>query len=61
LLTAFAAFGRTYLSSGAGFIAGVTGWAWFFAICALAGLPSLLLLAFLQRRGHFIGLSPEKR
>jgi PAT family beta-lactamase induction signal transducer AmpG len=61
LLTAFAAFGRTYLSSGAGFIAGATGWAWFFAICALAGLPSLLLLAFLQRRGHFIGLSPEKR
>jgi hypothetical protein len=30
-------------------------------ICALAGLPSLLLLAYLQRRGHFIGLSPEKR
>jgi PAT family beta-lactamase induction signal transducer AmpG len=61
LLTAFAAFGRTYLSSGAGFIAGATGWAWFFAICAVAGLPSLLLLAFLQHRGHFIGLSPEKR
>ena len=61
LLTAFAAFGRTYLSSGAGFIANATGYAWFFVICALAGLPSLLLLAFLQRRGHFIGLSPEKR
>ena len=61
LLTALAAFGRTYLSAGAGFIAGATGWAWFFAICALAGLPGLLLLAWLQRRGHFIGLSPEKR
>jgi len=61
LLTALAAVGRTYLSSGAGFVANWSGWAWFFVICALAGLPSLLLLAFLQRRGHFIGLSPEKR
>ncbi|HZL39734.1 MAG TPA: MFS transporter [Pseudolabrys sp.] len=53
LLTALAAVGRTYLSSGAGFIAESTGWVWFFVICALAGLPSLLLLAWLQRRGHF--------
>jgi MFS transporter, PAT family, beta-lactamase induction signal transducer AmpG len=58
LLTALAAFGRTYLSSGAGFIAAATGWAPFFAICALAGLPSLLLLAFLQHRGHFDSLIP---
>jgi MFS transporter, PAT family, beta-lactamase induction signal transducer AmpG len=60
LLTALAAFGRTYLSSGAGFIAGATGWVWFFAICAAASLPALVLLAFLQRRGHFEGLSPAK-
>jgi MFS transporter, PAT family, beta-lactamase induction signal transducer AmpG len=60
LLTAFAAFGRTYLSSGAGFIAAATGWAWFFAICSLAGLPALGLLAWLQRRGHFDGLSLAK-
>jgi PAT family beta-lactamase induction signal transducer AmpG len=60
LLTAFAAFGRTYLSSGAGYVAAATGWAWFFAICALAGLPSLALLAWLQRRGHFEGLAPRK-
>jgi PAT family beta-lactamase induction signal transducer AmpG len=60
LLTALAAFGRTYLSSGAGFIAAATGWAWFFAICSAAGLPALVLLAFLQRRGHFDGLSPAK-
>jgi MFS transporter, PAT family, beta-lactamase induction signal transducer AmpG len=58
LLTALAAFGRTYLSSGAGFIAAATGWAWFFAICSLAGLPALVLLAWLQRRGHFEELSP---
>ena len=47
LLTALAAVGRTYLSSGAGFIAEGTGWVWFFVICALAGIaePDLLLLA----------------
>jgi PAT family beta-lactamase induction signal transducer AmpG len=60
LLTALAAFGRTYLSSAAGFIAAATGWAAFFAICALAGLPSLLLLGYLQHRGHFDGLAPER-
>ncbi|MGI8526653.1 MAG: AmpG family muropeptide MFS transporter [Pseudolabrys sp.] len=56
LLTALAAVGRTYLSSGAGYIAQSTGWAWFFVICALAGLPSLILLAWLQKRGHFATL-----
>ncbi len=61
LLTALAAFGRTYLSSGAGFIAASAGWAWFFAICSLAGLPALLLLVWLQRRGHFDDLLPAKR
>jgi MFS transporter, PAT family, beta-lactamase induction signal transducer AmpG len=61
LLTALAAFGRTYLSSGAGFIAATVGWVWFFAICSLAGLPALALLAWLQRRGHFDGLSPQTK
>jgi MFS transporter, PAT family, beta-lactamase induction signal transducer AmpG len=60
LLTALAAFGRTYLSSGAGFMAAATGWPAYFAICAVAGLPSLLLLAVLQRRGHFDGLATAK-
>jgi PAT family beta-lactamase induction signal transducer AmpG len=60
LLTALAAVGRTYLSSTAGFIAEGTGWMWFFVICALAGLPSLLLLAWLQRAGHFKLLEPKK-
>jgi PAT family beta-lactamase induction signal transducer AmpG len=61
LLTALAAIGRTYLSSGAGFIAAATGWAWFFAICALAGLPALGLLAWLQKSRHFDGLAPGRR
>jgi MFS transporter, PAT family, beta-lactamase induction signal transducer AmpG len=53
LLTALSAIGRTYLSSVAGFIAAKTGWVWFFAICAAAGIPGLILLAFLQAKGHF--------
>jgi MFS transporter, PAT family, beta-lactamase induction signal transducer AmpG len=60
LLTALAAVGRTYLSSGAGFVAENTGWAWFYIICVLAGLPSLLLLAWLQRVGHFKALQPKR-
>ncbi|MFZ0654293.1 MAG: MFS transporter, partial [Pseudolabrys sp.] len=60
LLTALAAVGRTYLSSGAGFIAESTGWAWFFVICMLAGIPSLLLLAWLQRHGHFKQFEPKR-
>jgi len=53
LLTALAAVGRTYLSSTGGYIAVGTGWMWFFVICALAGIPGLLLLAWLQAKGHF--------
>jgi len=60
LLTALAAVGRTTLASGGGFIAEATGWAWFFAITALAAIPSLLLLAWLQRIGHFNGLGLKK-
>jgi MFS transporter, PAT family, beta-lactamase induction signal transducer AmpG len=58
LLTALAAFGRTYLSSGAGYLAAATGWVWFFVICTLAGLPALVLLGWLQQRRHFDGLAP---
>ncbi len=56
LLTALAAVGRTYLSSGAGYVAKATGWPLFFVICVLVAIPSLILLAWLQRRGHFEGL-----
>jgi PAT family beta-lactamase induction signal transducer AmpG len=60
LLTAFAAIGRTYLSSSAGYVAEATGWVWFFVICALAAIPGLLLLAWLQSRGHFKNLAPAR-
>jgi PAT family beta-lactamase induction signal transducer AmpG len=60
LLTALAAVGRTYLSSGAGYVATATGWPLFFVISVLVAVPSLILLAWLQRRGHFDELEPVK-
>src|ERR1700694_2294012 len=60
LLTALAAVGRTYLSSGAGYVAKTTGWPLFFAICVVVAVPSLILLAWLQRRKHFDTLEPVR-
>jgi MFS transporter, PAT family, beta-lactamase induction signal transducer AmpG len=60
LLTALAAVGRTYLSSVSGYVAKATGWPLFFAICVVVAVPSLMLLAHLQRRGHFEALGPVK-
>lgn len=60
LLTALAAVGRTYLSSGAGYVAKATGWPLFFVICVLVAIPSLILLVWLQRRGHFDDLGTSK-
>jgi PAT family beta-lactamase induction signal transducer AmpG len=57
LLTALAAVGRTYLSSGAGFMASAVGWPAFFALCGVAAVPGLLLLASLQYGGHFTALA----
>jgi PAT family beta-lactamase induction signal transducer AmpG len=53
LLTALASTGRTLLSSGTGFVVEAIGWPAFFVATAAAALPSLALLAWLQRRGHF--------
>jgi PAT family beta-lactamase induction signal transducer AmpG len=59
VLTALAALGRTFLSAGSGYIAIASGWPWFFAICALAAIPGLLLLAWLQQSGHFAALEQK--
>jgi PAT family beta-lactamase induction signal transducer AmpG len=53
LLTALAAVGRTTLSSSGGFVAESTGWVWFFVVSVLLSIPSFMLLAWLQLRGHF--------
>jgi MFS transporter, PAT family, beta-lactamase induction signal transducer AmpG len=60
LLTALSAVGRTYLSAGAGYLAKETGWALFFVISALVAIPSLILLWWLQIRGHFESLKAPK-
>ena len=60
LLTALAAVGRTYLSSGAGYVAKATGWPMFFAVCVVVAVPGLIVLAWLQRRGHFAELETAK-
>jgi PAT family beta-lactamase induction signal transducer AmpG len=53
LLTALSAVGRTYLSAGSGFVAESTGWFWFFIVSVALAIPSFILLAWLQWRGHF--------
>ena len=58
--SALAAVGRTTLASGGGFIAEDWGWVTFFVITALSAIPSLLLLWWLQARGHFTALTPNK-
>jgi PAT family beta-lactamase induction signal transducer AmpG len=60
LLTALASTGRTVLSAGTGFLAAALGWPAFFLATTLAALPALLLLASLQRRGHFAGIARSR-
>ena len=59
LLAALSAVGRTYLSASAGYVAQSTGWPLFFAVSVLVAIPSLLLLAWLQRRDHFTMLTAK--
>jgi MFS transporter, PAT family, beta-lactamase induction signal transducer AmpG len=53
LLTALFALARTVFALGSGYLAAATGWMWYFTICAAASIPSFILLAWLQRHGHF--------
>ena len=61
LLNALASLGRNVFSLVTGYVEHATGWVWFFIICASAGLPALAMLAWLQKRGHFDGLSPARQ
>jgi MFS transporter, PAT family, beta-lactamase induction signal transducer AmpG len=60
LLTALASVGRIYISAVTGFVAEAAGWPLFFVTSAVVALPSFLLLAWLQQRGHFVGLKAAK-
>ncbi len=60
LLTAFASTGRTLFSSGTGFAAQTLGWPAFFVTTALAALPALALMMWLDKRNHFRALEAER-
>jgi PAT family beta-lactamase induction signal transducer AmpG len=60
LLTALAALGRNVFAAGSGYIVDATGWFNYFLICAASAIPSFILLAWLQRRGHFGALEAAK-
>jgi PAT family beta-lactamase induction signal transducer AmpG len=59
LLTALTALGRTVFAAGSGYLVDATGWFGYFLLCAASAIPSFVLLAYLQRRGHFDGLGPR--
>lgn len=50
LLSSFAAFGRTWLSTPAGWFAETMGWQGFFLLATALALPGLMTLAWLQKR-----------
>jgi MFS transporter, PAT family, beta-lactamase induction signal transducer AmpG len=60
LLTALASTGRTFLSSGTGYLVTAVGWPLFFVATAAAALPGLALMAWLQQRGHFAPLDAQR-
>ncbi|HJZ30017.1 MAG TPA: MFS transporter [Hyphomicrobiaceae bacterium] len=60
LLTALASTGRTVLSAGTGYLAALAGWPGFFLLTTLAAVPALIVLAVLQRRGHFAELADAR-
>lgn len=51
LLSAFALTARSFLAAPAGVLSNAVGWVDFFIISALAGLPGLVLLWWIARRG----------
>jgi PAT family beta-lactamase induction signal transducer AmpG len=60
LLTALATVGRTIFSVAMGYVVAAAGYFWYFVICTALAAPGLLLLAFLQMRGHFKTLAPKR-
>jgi PAT family beta-lactamase induction signal transducer AmpG len=60
LLTALTALGRTVFALGSGYLADATGWVVYFILCAASAIPSLMLLAWLQHRGHIATLSNQR-
>ena len=60
LLTALASTGRTLFSAGTGFAAQELGWPLFFLGTSLTAIPALMLMVWLQGRGHFRALDADR-
>jgi MFS transporter, PAT family, beta-lactamase induction signal transducer AmpG len=60
LLTALFALSRSVFALGSGYVAAAAGWMWYFAICAATSIPSFILLAWLQRQGHFAQFASKR-
>ena len=54
LLSSFAAVGRTWLATPAGYLAEGLGWAGFWAFTIVAAIPGMVLLWILWRRGFVV-------
>jgi PAT family beta-lactamase induction signal transducer AmpG len=50
LLSSFMSFGRTFLSSGSGWLADHVDWVQFFVVSTVLAVPGLLLLIWMMRR-----------
>lgn len=50
LLSSFSAFGRTWLSTPAGWFANQLGWEWFFVLSVLLAVPGLVVLWYLSKK-----------
>jgi PAT family beta-lactamase induction signal transducer AmpG len=60
LLTACASTGRTLFAASTGFAAQTLGWPAFFVTTALAALPALALMVWLEKRQHFRNLELDR-
>ncbi|MBY0407143.1 MAG: AmpG family muropeptide MFS transporter [Rickettsiales bacterium] len=59
LLSSFASFGRTWLSTPAGWFAEIMGWASFFTLATALALPGLAVLWWLQGKGIMDAHAPQ--
>ncbi len=54
LLSSFAAAGRTWLSTPAGYLSQELGWVWFWGFTVVVAVPGMVLLWLLWRRGYVV-------
>lgn len=60
LLSSVAAIGRTFATTPSGYVAAGLGWPGFYVFCAFLGIPGLLFLWLMQRRGFVVETVRQK-